>query len=625
MVLPTGDDPRKATSHDAPTEHVVQHCRHCGAPQPLASTFCSRCGATTRTSTDAPDPLRDKLQALVGTELEIERELGRGGMAAVYAAFDPALQRRVAVKVLLPDIADDHGMAERFLREARTVAALQHPHVVTVYGVRGGEGVHAIVMQFVEGRSLDAVLAERGRLPLHVAGLLLAQAAEGLQHAHERGVVHRDVKPANVLIDRDGRAIVSDFGIARREHGPRTTGTGMVVGTWAYMSPEQRSAGEITPATDQYAFGVMAFELFTGQLPFNGSVGEMLRSHLVDPVPSLRALRGEIPAHVEAIVQKMMAKAPRDRWPSLKEAERAFRKLVPDEGQTTLQMAAYSHVAPRSGSAVLAAVTVPVAAVTRKAQVSARAVAPAAARPSRWPWAVAAVVALTALGAWAAMGRKPAPATATPSAATIASPSESTPADNTQGAPVAAPTAAGVTASRPVPSSPGVAVAAAPSGTITPSPLAGAAANAVPDKPAPKPEEPNAPRRESDARDARATSATRAAHALPAFVLADARRLGREFVTLLNQRRARDVAQFAAMGGDAAVRADLLKLTESATDFAAGFDRVPGAPEEWTNGFETEFHLDLEWRGGTRVMRIRLFASPVDGGWRTVGFAADLP
>ncbi len=628
MAPPTSDDSPLPTSHDAATVNVVQRCRHCGAPQPLASSFCSKCGATSRALSDAPDPLRDKLQALVGNELEIERELGRGGMAAVYAAFDPALQRRVAVKVLLPEIAEDRGMADRFLREARTVASLQHPHVVTVYGVRSGEGVQAIVMQFVEGRSLDVILAERGRLPVHLAGMLLAQAAEGLQHAHDRGVVHRDVKPANVLIDREGRAVVSDFGIARREHGPRTTGTGMVVGTWAYMSPEQRSASEITPATDQYAFGVMAFELFTGQLPFNGSAGEMLRSHMVDPVPSLRALRSDIPAHVEAIVQKMMAKAPADRWPSLKEAERAFRKLVPDEGQTTLQMAALTVRTPqRSAPTVPNAATRTVAgsAVTVRTPAVAGAaptVAAEGAASSRRPLIIAAavaLVALSALGAWAVKNRSSAPAVAQGVVAPAALPAATAPSSDSQGTQAAPPQAPAGTASTDAPrrasAQSGAAAAAMPSESITPSPLAGAGKADVPEKPAPKVEEPPSPRREPE---------TTAARALPVAVLADARRLGREFVTLLNQRRAREVAQFTAIGGDAAARAELLKLTESATDFAAGFDRVPGAPEEWANGFVTEFHLDLEWRGGQKVMRIRLFASHTDGGWRTVGFAADL-
>ena len=221
------------------TVEFVRRCRHCGEPLSTTSSFCSKCGATAELPAGESDRLRERVQELFGADLDIERELGRGGMGAVFAAFDPALQRRVAVKVLLPEIANDRAMADRFLREARTVASLQHPHVVTVYAVRSGEGVHAIVMQFVDGRSLDAVLADRGKLPLHLAGIILAEAAAGLQHAHDRGVIHRDVKPANVLVDHDGRATVSDFGIARRESGPRTTETGLVVGTWAYMSPEQ--------------------------------------------------------------------------------------------------------------------------------------------------------------------------------------------------------------------------------------------------------------------------------------------------------------------------------------------------------------------------------------------------
>ena len=531
---------------DDATDVVLTHCRHCGAPQPLNSSFCSKCGATSRPVSDVVDPLRDKLQALMGNELEVERELGRGGMAAVYAAFDPALQRRVAVKVLLPEIAEDHGMAERSLRE-------------------------------------------------------------GLQHAHDRGVVHRDVKPANVLIDREGRAIVSDFGIARRDKGPRTTGTEMVVGTWAYMSPEQRSAQQVTPATDQYAFGVMAFELLTGQLPFNGTPAEMLRAHM------------------------MLAKEPTDRFSSLRDAERAFRKMVPDEGQTTLQMAALTVKTPGRGSpgTVIPATarapkapkapkagatqTVSVNAVTAPMPVPTKVVVPApapavvAVRP-RWPWVIAAVVVLGLFGIWAAKDRFSTPTVAQGGAAAAASPNASRPADNTQGAPAAA----GVSA--PAPVSQGA--TAAPSGAITPTPLAGAKLNGMPDKPAPKTEEPTPTRTEP---------AAPAARTLPAYALADARRLGREFVTLLNQRRYRDIAQFTAMGGDAAVRAELIKLTESATDFAVGFDRVPGTPEDWTSGFVTEFHLDLEWKGGARVMRIRLYASPADGTWRTVGFAADLP
>ena len=341
------------------TEHFVRRCRHCGSELSPTSSFCSKCGATAELPGAASDDLRDRLQQLFGADLEFERELGRGGMGAVFSAFDPILQRRVAVKALLPEVASDRGMAERFLGEARTVAALQHPHVVTVYAVRSGNGVHAIMMEFIEGRSLDAILRDRGRLPVPLAGMLLSHTAAGLQHAHDRGVIHRDVKPANVLIDHDGRAIVSDFGIARRESSPRLTDTGLVFGTWAYMSPEQRTGDTLTPATDQYALGVMAFELLAGRLPFEGTIAEVLRAHMTSPPPSLRAIRPDVPVVLENLINRMLAKNPNERWPSLREAERAFGTLVPDEGQTTLQLASYSKVVGKSvGSSVVVCVSV---------------------------------------------------------------------------------------------------------------------------------------------------------------------------------------------------------------------------------------------------------------------------
>ncbi len=273
---------------------------------------------------DDTTALKARLQALFGNELVIEQELGRGGMAAVFAAFDPGLRRRVAVKMLLPEIANDTEVAERFLREGRTVASLQHPHVVGVHAVRSGQGTNAIVMQYVEGRSLDVVLEQQPVIPLNAAARILAQAAAGLQHAHERGVIHRDVKPANVLIDAHGHAIVSDFGIARRDDGSAVTRTGIVLGTSDYMSPEQRSGERVTPATDQYAFGVMAFEVLSGRMPFLGSLGEVNRGHMLDAPPSLRSLRPEIPQAVEDVVQLMLAKDPAQRLASLAEAAEVF-------------------------------------------------------------------------------------------------------------------------------------------------------------------------------------------------------------------------------------------------------------------------------------------------------------
>jgi len=291
--------------------------------------------------------LQSQLQALMGGEIVVERELGRGGMAAVFLGFDPALQRRVAIKLLLPEATVDVSVVERFLREGRTVASLDHPHVVRVLSVRSRQGTSAIVMQYVDGQSLDLVLERQEKLSLQAAGLILSQVASGLQHAHDRGVIHRDVKPANVLIDRDGRAVVTDFGIARRDDGSTPTKTGIVLGTVDYMSPEQRAGERVTPATDQYALGVMAFQLLTGRLPFIGNLGQTTYGHMTQPPPCLQSIRPELPDAMESLVQRMLAKAPEDRWPSLAEVGTVFGTLTPHTGTTTRQIADFSLERPR--------------------------------------------------------------------------------------------------------------------------------------------------------------------------------------------------------------------------------------------------------------------------------------
>jgi serine/threonine protein kinase len=624
----------------APSETTVEfsrRCRHCGEALDAVSPFCSKCGATADLPKGKSNPLREQLEKLFGADLDVEREIGRGGMAAVFAGFDPALQRRVAIKVLLPEIANDRGAADRFLREARTVASLQHPHVVTVYSVRSRDGVHAIVMQFVEGRSLDATLHERGSLTLPVAGMLLAHCCDGLQHAHERGVIHRDVKPANVLIEQDGRAIVSDFGIARRDVGPRTTDTGLIVGTWAYMSPEQRAADSITSATDQYALGVMAFELLTGKLPFTGTASEVMQGHMYLPPPSLRAIRPNISEQLEAVIHRMLAKDPAQRFPTLREPERAFRELVSNEGQTTLQLAAYSKV-QKGGSQVIAAAARPAAAAApsrsavqsaatqRVSDTPAAPIQPAPttfAKPKRGSGALigAGVGVAVLVGAWLAL-KPAAPVTAPPVTAPVSqSPPASEPSPQTQPAAQPAEPAGGNTTTRGVGNqSTGQPVgggAVAPRALATPEPQTQAPRSNVatlPTTEAPPPERP-APTRADPPPPAAA------APALPAATTADARRLGREFVTMLNQRRHREIGQLPSAGGDAALRAELIRLTESAGDFAAGFDRLPSAPSMSPQGFETEFDIDLQWRGGKKLMRVLLYAVPAEGGWKVAGIA----
>jgi serine/threonine protein kinase len=615
------------------TEHFVRRCRHCGSELSPTSSFCSKCGATAELPGAVSDDLRDRLQQLFGADLEFERELGRGGMGAVFSAFDPVLQRRVAVKALLPEVATDPGMAERFLGEARTVAALQHPHVVTVYAVRSGSGVHAIMMEFIEGRSLDAILRDRGQLPVPLAGMLLSHAAAGLQHAHDRGVIHRDVKPANVLIDHDGRAIVSDFGIARWESAPRLTDTGLVFGTWAYMSPEQRTGDALTPATDQYALGVMAFELLTGRLPFEGTVAEVLRAHMTAPPPSLRSIRADVPVALENLINRMLAKNPSERWPSLKEAERTFGTLVPNEGQMTLQLASYSKVVGKSaGASVVAAARRPPtgfvgAASTQRLSTAEQSALSAPTPPvvasprssSAAMIAAAVVLVVGGIGAWMAMSRGGAGSTA-PTEIAPSSSSTAPIAANATGA--ASSGSAGSDRTRPTSGAGAVVNTVTAAGTtptshdaVTAAQADAATTTAVKSEPVAAPDAPAAATMPSTA----AASALSA----PAATLADARKLGREFVTLLNQRRYRELGQLQSMGGDAAMRTELIKLTESAADFAAGFDRVPAAPTQTATGLETEFYLDLEWRGGKKTMRVRLFAVPAEGGWRAVGFAAE--
>jgi serine/threonine protein kinase len=619
---------------NATTTEFARRCRHCGSTLDPTSSFCSRCGATAEAPGASGDPLRDSLQLLFGRELEIQNELGRGGMAAVYAAFDPALQRRVAVKVLLPEMAAETGMASKFLQEARTVASLQHPHVVTVYGVRAGESTQAITMQFVEGRSLDTILKGKPRLPIPVAALILAQAASGLQHAHDRGIVHRDVKPANVLLDHDGRAIVSDFGIARRETAPRTTATGFVIGTWSYMSPEQRTAQPVTGATDQYAFGVMAFEILTGELPFRGTVQEVLHAHLVEDPPSLRERRPEISASTEALVHRMLAKQPGDRFPSLREAERAFRALVPDEGGTTQIIAGYSHVQAATGSVVIEAPKIPkVTGLVSNSVTAAASSAPTVRSESDAPTesvstpsrsrliaAVAAVILLFAGGFALLRSRAQFDA-----AASAAAPAPTQPAPVTT-TPAGAATLAGAppqTSASPNSNPSRIDKAAAGAAQLAPNAGVPAKTDVVAPTPAAV-----APTR-VDSSPVRvavvAPPPTEAVPAVPAAAIADARKIARDFVTMLNQQRYRELAQVPAHGGDAAQRAELIRLVQNSQDFAAGFDRVASAPDRTPDGFVTDFVLDLEWKGGHKLMLVQTYATMQNGSWHLAGFGVEVP
>ena len=253
----------------------------------------------------------------------LERELGRGGMGVVYLARDLRHDRPVALKILLPELAAGSG-AERFEREIRFAARLQHPHILTVLdsGISGDSAVRQLwyTMPFVEGESLRDRLTREGRLPLDVALRITTEAARALDYAHQEGVIHRDVKPENILLTRDGTTLVTDFGVARGvERGPvGLTTTGSVMGTPAYMSPEQLDEQEVDGRSDQYSLAAVLYEMLAGEPPFAArSVHGIVAKRISDPTPSVRGRGATVPAHVDQAIRKAMALDPAQRHSTL--------------------------------------------------------------------------------------------------------------------------------------------------------------------------------------------------------------------------------------------------------------------------------------------------------------------
>ncbi|HYC33594.1 MAG TPA: Ig-like domain-containing protein [Gemmatimonadales bacterium] len=268
--------------------------------------------------------LVDRLRRATAGEFEIGRELGRGGMAAVFLAHEIALDRSVAIKVMSPALLLGEGMVDRFRHEAITIANLHHPNIVSVYSVRQAEGLHFFVMQYVQGRSLDQILHRGGALPLPIVRSILHQVGSALAYAHRRRIIHRDIKPGNILVDGEGNAVVTDFGIAKAAESPTHTMTGALVGTPAYMSPEQCRGTEVSGASDQYSLGAVAYEMLAGVPPFGGSTFTVLQAHVERPPLPLRELTGECPPEIEAAVLRMLAKDPAARWPRIADAMAAL-------------------------------------------------------------------------------------------------------------------------------------------------------------------------------------------------------------------------------------------------------------------------------------------------------------
>jgi serine/threonine-protein kinase len=259
------------------------------------------------------------MSTLVGTRLgsryRLEARIGQGGMSTVYRALDETLQRRVAVKLMNREVVSDSAQLERFRREARAVAQLNHPHIVGVIDAGEDEGRPYIVFEYVEGETLKERIRRGGRLPIPEAVAYAIEIARALGAAHARHIVHRDVKPQNVLIDEEGSCKVTDFGIARTLDEEGLTADGRVLGTTDYVSPEQALGQPVTGQSDLYSLGVVLFEMLTGQVPFRGeSQVAVAMKHVRDSLPDAQAKRPEISAALAAVIDRATAKQVQDRY-----------------------------------------------------------------------------------------------------------------------------------------------------------------------------------------------------------------------------------------------------------------------------------------------------------------------
>jgi serine/threonine protein kinase len=278
------------------------------------------------------EPLHDRVVAALGQQYQLEQEIGRGGMSVVYRARDRRLNRLVAIKVLPPELAYDPAIRTRFTREAQTAAQLSHAHIVPIYDVGEKDGIAHFVMGLMTGGNLAELLAREPRQSIDEARRILREIADALAYAHLRGVIHRDIKPDNILIDAaTGRVMVTDFGIARAiEAGTRLTVTGAAVGTPTYMSPEQAMGErEIDGRSDIYSLGVIGYQMLTGRVPFAaGNPMALLLKHVGERPRPIVELRPDAPGAMREAIDRALQKAPEDRWPT---AESLRDALVPGE------------------------------------------------------------------------------------------------------------------------------------------------------------------------------------------------------------------------------------------------------------------------------------------------------
>lgn len=268
----------------------------------------------------------------------IDAELGEGGMGVVYRGTDTMLDRVVALKALHPQLTRDESRLERFRAEAKALARLHHPNIATLFNFFEQDGVYYMVMEYVDGETLEDLVRRSGALPLRAALEIFNSGLQGFGHAHERGVIHRDIKPSNLMRTRDGEVKITDFGIARVAGGGKLTQTGKLIGTLEYMSPEQVRGLEQDARSDIYSLGILLFELVTGRMPWSATSDfDIMRAHLEEPAPPARSVLAELPPDLDAAISRALAKNPDERFQSVREMREVLEGVLrelPASGQT---------------------------------------------------------------------------------------------------------------------------------------------------------------------------------------------------------------------------------------------------------------------------------------------------
>ena len=276
----------------------------------------------------------------INDRYEIIKSIGEGGMANVYLAKDKILDRKVAIKVLRGDLSGDEKFIRRFQREALSVSNLSHPNIVEVYDVGEEEGQHYIVMEYIEGKTLKQLIQKRGALTIEEVIDIMGQITDGLAHAHEAYIIHRDIKPQNIMILDNGTIKITDFGIAMALNATQLTQTNSVMGSVHYLPPEQANGKGSTVKSDIYSAGILMYELLTGSVPFKGDTAvEIALKHMKDKMPSIRKQNPLIPQSVENIVLRATAKNPKNRYDSAREMHNDLVKALdnPDEKRITYE------------------------------------------------------------------------------------------------------------------------------------------------------------------------------------------------------------------------------------------------------------------------------------------------